>query len=166
MVQTPIQDDFDVIPLDAKPTDIPQIDLRKLHAEGKVKIDTDMTWTAKRYPKCKPEAAFDGKAVRGYAAHRPERSGSAVYTLTFDREMDIGAVGLCLKPQYLERAELYVLRDGKFEEPEFALEEVSQPAKLTYRRFRTPIRTSAVQLKLYDRTGNWQSLYEIELFGK
>jgi len=164
MVPTPILEDFDVISLDAKPTDVPQLDLKKLHAEGKLKIETDMTWTSKAHPEAKPEAAFDGNPR--YGAHKPAKNVLATYTLTFDREVDIGAVGLCLKPGYPERLELYAMKDGKWEGPQLVLEEVAQHGRLTYRKFRQPIRTTAVQLRIFEETGNWQSLYEIELFGR
>ncbi|NOZ23515.1 MAG: exo-alpha-sialidase [Planctomycetes bacterium] len=165
-IPTPVLEDFDVIPLTGKPSDLPQLDLKKLFTEGKVKMDTDMTWTSAKYPHCKPEAAFDGDTRKGYGAHKPAKNVSAFYSLMFNTETEISAVGLCLKPGYLERAEFYVLKDGKWEGPEFWIEEVAQTGKLTYRKFRRPIKTKGIRLNLYEKTGNWQSLYEIELFGR
>jgi hypothetical protein len=95
------------------------IDLKALHAAGKLKIATDMQLRDDpRCPGSQPEAVFDGSTEHMHSAWKPaDNSTPATYQLELDQPYRITAIGLCLKPSwrgadYAESAEVFLSADG------------------------------------------------------
>jgi len=146
-----------------------EIDLRALHAAGKLEIETDMTHTD-RVPGGGVTSAFDGNVSYLRAAWKASETGDATYTLKLDKEYSLTGVGLCLKPAssqgpFPETADVHVSLDGENWSDPVAHYENAATSKIVYANFDAPQKARFVKVHITEAKG-WRSLNEIEIYAE
>ncbi|WP_336205356.1 exo-alpha-sialidase [Nonomuraea sp. LPB2021202275-12-8] len=95
--------------LDIPPPGPGRLDLAELHRDGRLTVDTTMTWASARRPRTRPGGAFDGST--GYWSSAVA-AGPGEYVLHLDRVHAFTRIGLSLRPGHAAGARVYVSRDG------------------------------------------------------
>ncbi|NUQ65098.1 MAG: exo-alpha-sialidase [Pirellulales bacterium] len=146
-----------------------QIDLRAMHAEGKLEITTDMQWTDQTKG-AGPSAVFDGNIEHFHAAWKAAEGQPATYSIELDKVYELTGFGICLKQSqgptdYVESAEVYLSKDGaEFGRPVAAFADTATRA-VVYRRFPAPLSAKSVKVVVTKSEG-WPGLNELELYAR
>jgi sialidase-1 len=146
-----------------------QIDLRAMHAEGKLAITTDMQWTdAERG--AGPTAVFDGNIEHYHAAWKAVEDQPANYALELDKAYELTGFGICLKQgngptHYAESAEVYLSEDGAEWGPPVVTFEDTVTKTVVYKLFPTPISAKFVKVVITKSDG-WPGLNELEIYAR
>jgi len=145
------------------------IDLRAMHAEGKLTITTDMQWTdADRG--AGPTAVFDGNVEHFHAAWKAVEDQPATYAIELDKAYELTGLGICLKQgqgarDFAESAEVYLSQDGdQWERPLVTFKDAVTKSVL-YRSFPAPVSAKFVKVVI-TRSDGWPGLNELELYAR
>lgn len=145
------------------------IDLRAMHAEGKLTITTDMQWTdAERG--AGPTAVFDGNVEHFHAAWKAVEDRPATYAIELDKAYELTGLGICLKQgqgarDFAESAEVYLSQDGdQWDQPVATFEDAVTKSVL-YKSFPAPVSAKFVKVVITKSDG-WPGLNELELYAR
>ena len=86
------------------------IDLMALYKADASTISTDMTWSGT--PHYGITGAIDGSVAADYSSCKGDKSLPGYYTIKLDKQYSLAGIGVCLKPDYKESADIYVSNDG------------------------------------------------------
>ena len=146
-----------------------QIDLRAMHAEGKLKITTDMQWTDEAKV-AGPTAVFDGNTEHFHGAWKAVEGQPATYALELDKTYELTGFGICLKQgqgptDYAESAEVYLSRDGADWGRPLVTFTDAITRTVVYKHFPAVVRAKFVKVVITKSAG-WPGLNELELYAQ
>jgi hypothetical protein len=147
-----------------------KIDLKALHAAGRLKITTDLDKTGENLPGAGPEAVFDGNLEHFHSAWKAAEGGPATYLLELDQAYELTGLGICLKQSqgasdYPESAEVYLSADGAEWGRPVATYEKEVTRKIVYTHFPTARSAKFVKVVITQSAG-WPGLNELELYAR